>query len=137
MVGAGSVMILLGLYGVYKIRKVRILENTLYLNIMVWAIFLLFIANSTVWIMTVMGRQLLLVFGLMNTEYTVSTSVTAGVMLFYIIVFNLLYEILVAISILLFVTHIKKTDYDEKEPLEDSGDPYDQKEAEGGANIGS
>src|SRR5699024_3081001 len=39
MVGAGSVMILLGLYGVYKIRKDRILENTLYLKIMVWAIF--------------------------------------------------------------------------------------------------
>ena len=137
MVGAGSVMILLGLYGVYKIRKDRILENTLYLKIMVWAIFLPFIANSTGWIMTEMGRQPFVVFGLMKTEDAVSPSVTAGEMLFSLIAFNLLYAILGAIAIYLFVRHIKKTDFDEKEPLEDSGDPYDQKEAEGGANIGS
>src|SRR5690625_8049819 len=90
MVGAGSVMILLGLYGVYKIRKDRILENTLYLKIMVWAIFLPFIANSTGWIMTEMGRQPFVVFGLMKTEDAVSPSVTAGEMLFSLIAFNLL-----------------------------------------------
>src|SRR5699024_408401 len=126
-----------GLYGVYKIRKDRILENTLYLKIMVWAIFLPFIANSTGWIMTEMGRQPFVVFGLMKTEDDVSTSVTSGEMLFSLIAFNLIYLILDAIAIYLFVIHIKKTDLDEKEPLEDSGDPYDQKEAEGGANIGS
>src|SRR5690625_2965339 len=137
MVGAGSVMILLGLYGVYKIRKDRILENTLYLKIMVWALFLRFIANSTGWTMTEIGRLPIVVFGLMKTEETVTPSATAGEKLFSLITFNLPYAILGAIAIYIFVRHIKKTDFDEKEPLEDSGDPYDQKEAEGGANIGS
>src|SRR5699024_6927724 len=94
-------------------------------------------ANSTGWIMTEMGRQPFVVFGLMKTEDAVSPSVTAGEMLFSLIAFNLLYAILGAIAIYLVVRHIKKTDFDEKEPLEDSVDPYDQKEAEGGANIGS
>src|SRR5699024_6832360 len=93
MVGAGSVMILLGLYGVYKSRKERMLDTTLYLKLMVWAIFLPFIANSTGWIMTEMGRQPFVVFGLMKTEDAVSPSVTAGEMLFSLIAFNLLYAI--------------------------------------------
>src|SRR5699024_6927492 len=81
----------------------RILENTLYLKIMVWAIFLPFIANSTGWIMTEMGRQPFVVFGLMKTEDAVSPSVTVGEMLFSLIAFNLLYEILVFIAFYLFV----------------------------------
>lgn len=135
MVGAGSVMILLGLYGVYALRKDIILEKTLYLKLMVTAIALPFIANSTGWIMTEMGRQPFVVFGIMKTEDAISPSVTAGEMLFSLIAFNLMYAVLAAVSIYLYVRHIKKTDFDETPTPEESRDPFDQGEAKGGADI--
>src|SRR5690625_7221421 len=97
---------------------------------MVWAIFLPFIANSTGWIMTEMGRQPYGVFGLMKREDAVSPSVTAGEMLFSLIAFNLLYAIYGAIAMQLVVRDVKKTDFDEIEPLEDTGDPSEHKEEE-------
>src|SRR5699024_7205925 len=100
-------------------------ENTLYLKIMVWAIFLPFIANSTGWIMTEMGRQPFVVFGLMKTEDAVSPSVTAGEMLFSLIAFNLLYAILGAIAIYLIVRHIKKTYFYDKVLIGDLVVTYD------------
>src|SRR5699024_8523424 len=137
MVGSGSVMILLGLYGIYNLRKDKILQKTWYLKAMVAAIVLPFIANSTGWIMTEMGRQPFVVFGIMKTEDAVSPSVSAGEMLFSLIAFNLMYATLGALSIYLFVRYIKKTDFDEITPLDDSKDPFDQQETKGGANIGS
>lgn len=135
MVGAGSVMILFGLYGIYALRKDVLLEKTWYLKTMVWAIALPFIANTTGWLMTELGRQPFVVFGLMKTEDAVSPSVTAGEMLFSLISFNTLYAILAAITIYLFVRHIKKTNFDEKPTPTKSSDPFDDKVEKGGADI--
>lgn len=135
MVGAASVMILFGLYGIYALRKDVILEKTWYLKLMVVGITLPFVANTTGWIMTEMGRQPFVVFGLMKTEDAVSPSVTAGEMLFSLIAFNTLYAILAAITIYLFVKHIKKTDFDEETTPNDSQDPFGKDSSKGGADI--
>jgi len=125
MVGAGGLMILLGLYGLYLSRKDKLVEKVRYLKLMVYAIILPFIANTTGWIMTEIGRQPWVVFGLMKTEDAVSPSVTFNEVLFSLIAFTTIYAVLAGISIYLFVRHIKKTDHDQ-ERIEKSHDPFDK-----------
>lgn len=127
MVGSGSVMLLLSLIGVFIARKGTILNHARYLKWMVLAIALPFIANSTGWIMTEMGRQPWVVFGLMKTEDAVSPSVTFNEVLFSLISFTTMYTILAIVTIYLFVRHIKKQGTEE-EVIEQSNDPFDKEE---------
>ncbi len=48
------------------IKKRRLVEKTWYLKLMVYAISLPFIGNTVGWIMTEMGRQPWVVFGVME-----------------------------------------------------------------------
>lgn len=76
MVMSGTFMLLLGAYGWFLSRKDRLAEKTWYLKLMVYAISLPFIGNTVGWIMTEMGRQPWVVFGVMKTEDAVSPNVT-------------------------------------------------------------
>lgn len=132
MVGSGSLMLLLSLVGLFFAHKGTIMKHTRFLKWMVLAIALPFIANTTGWIMTEMGRQPWVVFGYMKTENAVSPNVTFNEVLFSLIAFTSLYAIMGAIAVFLYVRHIRKTDHGEMQ-VEHSSDPFD-KEA---ANIGS
>lgn len=132
MTGAGGVLLLLGFLGIYLARKEKLEKNKLYLKIMTFAIALPFIANTAGWIITEMGRQPWVVFGVMKTEDAVSPSVTAGEMLFSLISFTTLYTILAILTIYLFVRHIKKNDPEIKDDTTVK-DPFDQ--GDGGAEV--
>ncbi len=67
-----------------------------------------FIANSAGWIMTEIGRQPWTVMGQMTTAQSVSPNVTTGSLLFSIIGFGVMYLILGAPLVFLFVREIKK-----------------------------
>lgn len=67
-----------------------------------------FLANSAGWIMTEIGRQPWTVMGLMTTAQSVSPNVTAGSLLFSIIAFGVMYMILGALLVFLFIREIKK-----------------------------
>ncbi|WP_240377106.1 cytochrome ubiquinol oxidase subunit I [Bacillus piscicola] len=131
MTGAGGVMLLLGFYGMYASRRGKLPKNNLYLKLMPFAMILPFIANTCGWILTEMGRQPFVVFGLMKTEDAVSPSVTANEMLFSLIAFTALYSVLAIVTIYLFARHIKKTDHFDTD-LPTASDPFDRK---GGAEI--
>lgn len=108
MVGSGSLMILLALFGVIAMVRNRLLGSVRYLKLMVWAIALPYIANSTGWIMTEVGRQPWVVFGLQKTSDGVSPNVSAGMVLTSLIGFTLIYGILAAVLVYLFVHFIRK-----------------------------
>lgn len=131
MTGTGGILLLLGFYGIYFARKDKLENRRFYLKAMPFAIFLPFIGNTAGWILTEMGRQPWVVFGLMKTEDAVSPSVTANEMLFSLIAFTSIYAILLATTIYLYVRHIKKEDHGEKEPTAIK-DPFDE---DGGAEI--
>ena len=76
---------------------------------MVYAISLPFIGNTVGWIMTEMGRQPWVVFGVMKTEDAVSPNVTFGEVLFSLISFTSMYLIMGGICVYLFVRTIKST----------------------------
>ncbi|WP_445506308.1 cytochrome ubiquinol oxidase subunit I [Niallia sp. 03190] len=113
MVAAGSVMILLGIYGVYLAWKKKLTSkpNKRFYRLMVAGISLPFIANTSGWIMTEIGRQPWTVFGLMTTEDSISPSVSAGQVLFSLITFSSIYAILAVIMAYLYVKVIKKGPY--------------------------
>ncbi|GIP58760.1 cytochrome ubiquinol oxidase subunit I [Paenibacillus sp. FSL W8-0186] len=126
MVAAGSLMIVLGMYGTYLAwRKKLDRPNKWYYRMMLWAISLPLIANTSGWIMTEIGRQPWTVFGYMRTEDSISPSVTSGQILFSLIAFTAIYAVLAAVMVYLFVKVIKKGPYAENaNDDEQSADPY-------------
>jgi cytochrome d ubiquinol oxidase subunit I len=108
MVLAGTLMILLGLYGTYAVMRNRVEAKKLYLKWMIPAMSLPFIANSAGWIMTEVGRQPWTVFGLHATKDGVSPTVSTGMVLTTLIGFSVIYGILAVILVYLFIHYIKK-----------------------------
>ena len=88
-----------------------------------------FVANTVGWLITEMGRQPWVVYGVMKTEDAVSPSVTPNEMLFSLIAFTLIYAFLAVIAVYLFVRHIRKPEFIEADGEEEEvEDPFDRKE---------
>jgi len=101
MVGAGLLMLAMALYAAYLFWKGTFAQATTFLKWLPWAIFLPYIANSTGWIMTEIGRQPWIVFGLLRTDQAVSPNVSAGMVAASLITFTLLYTVLMFADIYL------------------------------------
>lgn len=125
MIAAGSLMIVLGLWGVYLMKRKKLESpNKWYYNLMLWGISLPFIGNTAGWIMTEFGRQPWTVFGLMQTKDSISPSVTSGQILFSVISFTTIYAALGAVMVYLFVKVIKSGPYAEDDHNDHSTDPF-------------
>ncbi|HZK66290.1 MAG TPA: cytochrome ubiquinol oxidase subunit I [Chloroflexota bacterium] len=101
MVGAGILMLLLAIYALFRSLRGNPDRATRFLPLLVPAIVLPYLANSTGWILTEMGRQPWIVFGLMKTENGISPNVTPGMVLFSLIGFTLVYGTLMAADVYL------------------------------------
>ncbi len=101
MVGAGLIMIFLALVSLYTVLRERIDTYSLLLRILFLAIFLPYLANSAGWILTEVGRQPWIVFGLQFTLNGVSPDVPTGMMLTTLISFTLIYGVLIAVDVYL------------------------------------
>lgn len=108
MVGAGMLMILLSFIGILGVWRKKLEGWRTYLKLMIPAMFLPYIASSAGWIMTEVGRQPWIVFGLQKTSDGVSPNVTAGMVLTSMIGFTVVYGILAALFIYLVVHFTKK-----------------------------
>ncbi|MBA3826549.1 MAG: cytochrome ubiquinol oxidase subunit I [Ktedonobacterales bacterium] len=107
MVGTGVLMILLALWGMIGVMRKRIETQRRFLWLLVPAIALPFIANSSGWLMTELGRQPWIVNGLLKTSDAVSPTVNAGMVLFSLIAFTLIYGALMAVDVFLMVRFAK------------------------------
>jgi cytochrome d ubiquinol oxidase subunit I len=97
MVGCGIVMLLLLAVGLWLMRR-RVLERTRwFLRIGVVAIVLPFLANTTGWIFTEMGRQPWVVYGLLKTSQAVS-HIGTGYVVTTLIGFTGIYSLLAVID---------------------------------------
>lgn len=108
MVAAGSLMILLALYGFYLSMKERLIHSRRFLRWMMYAIALPYLANTMGWIMTEIGRQPWAVFGLLKTSDGVSPTVSAAMVLTTLIGFALVYGVLAVIDVFLLVKFLKQ-----------------------------
>jgi len=71
------------------------------------AIALPYIANTAGWILTEMGRQPWIVFGVLRVEDAVSPNVPGGMVLASLIGFTLLYGVLMAADVYLLAKYAK------------------------------
>jgi cytochrome bd ubiquinol oxidase subunit I len=114
MVGAGMLMLGLALYALFIVMKRHQIKAVWIFNLFPFAALLPYVSNTAGWIMTEMGRQPWVVFGLMKTSDAVSPSLTVGMVLTSLIGFVLLYGVLMAADIYLLLKFIKIGPVDEE-----------------------
>jgi cytochrome d ubiquinol oxidase subunit I len=107
MVGAGLVLIALALAGLYVSVKNRFEHTAWLLRLLPLAVALPYVANTAGWLMTELGRQPWVVFGLMKTADAVSQTVSPGMVLFSLVSFGLLYAVLMAVDVYLVLKYAK------------------------------
>lgn len=109
MVGSGGLMVLLALLGLILLKTGKLLNQKIYLKIMLLAMALPYLANTTGWLITEMGRQPWIVYGLQKTVEGISTVVPASYVLISMVGFTLIYGILAVVDVMLIVKYAKKS----------------------------
>jgi cytochrome bd ubiquinol oxidase subunit I len=98
MVGLGMAFILFGLWGLALWFLGRLDTHRLYHRIAIVMLFLPFVANTAGWIVTEMGRQPWVVYGLLKTADGVSPNITGATVWMSLIGFTTIYGILSVIN---------------------------------------
>lgn len=106
MVAAGTIMLLLALYGMYEVIRDGFDRRRGYLRAMIPSIGLPYLANTMGWIMTEIGRQPWAVFGLLKTSAGVSPTVSAGMVLTTLVGFAAVYGVLAIVDVYLLIKFI-------------------------------
>lgn len=101
MVGAGFLMLLIGFYALYRTMRSQVTPKMKLLRIFPFAIGLPYLANTTGWLLTEMGRQPWVVYSKMKTADAVSPTLTVGMVLTSLIGFTVIYGLLMAVDIYL------------------------------------
>jgi cytochrome bd ubiquinol oxidase subunit I len=108
MIGAASLLILLGLAGAYLWRRGRLESARWFLLAAPFAIALPYLANTAGWVFTEMGRQPWAVQGLLKTKDAVSPGLTTPEVLTSLTVFVVLYAIVGALLLKLFLGLVRQ-----------------------------
>jgi cytochrome bd ubiquinol oxidase subunit I len=107
MVGAGFLMVGLSLYALFLVMGDLFEGRPLVLKIFTFAIALPYLANSSGWLLTEVGRYPWTVFGLMTLEESISPTVSAGMVLTSLVGFILIYSGLIVATLYLITKHVK------------------------------
>ena len=108
MVGSGCLMLLLALIGFIGRKKDGLFKHKLFLIALSIAIILPYLANSFGWIMTEVGRQPWIVYGLQTVADGVSPSLSTGDVWISLIGFTLVYSILTFLDFFLIAKYALK-----------------------------
>jgi cytochrome d ubiquinol oxidase subunit I len=108
MVGLGLVLILLALVGLVKALRGRLETSPRFLRLMLLVIPLPYIAIQVGWLVTEIGRQPWIVYGLMKTSAGVSASLLRSQVVVSLIGFTLVYSLLAVADIYLLVKYSKR-----------------------------
>ncbi|MGQ9489807.1 MAG: cytochrome ubiquinol oxidase subunit I [Anaerolineae bacterium] len=107
MVGAGVVMVALGAWALYRVLRDRISAPSWLLRLLPLTIALPYVANTAGWILTEMGRQPWIVFGVLKIEDALSPNVPLGMVLASLIGFTLLYGVLMVADVYLLAKYAR------------------------------
>ena len=107
MVILGTYFILLMAVAALYLYRGTLWDRPKLLKLMIWSIPLPLIACQLGWIVAEVGRQPWIVYGLLRTSQAASITVTAGEILFSIILFGLVYLALGVLYIYLLVRKVK------------------------------
>ena len=101
MFGSSLLMVVIAAYALYLMLKNWPEKWMRWVKWLPWAIALPYIANTSGWILTEMGRQPWIVQGLLKTEEGVTPTNTAGMVLFTLVGFVIIYAVLMVADVYL------------------------------------
>jgi cytochrome bd ubiquinol oxidase subunit I len=107
MVGAGFALVALALYGIYMVMGDLFEKRSLALKVFTWVIVLPYLANTSGWLLTEVGRFPWVVFGLVKLQDGVSPNVTTGMLLISLIGYLLVYGLLIVATVYLLHKYAK------------------------------
>lgn len=112
MVGAGFLMLLIALISLYFILRLRdqITKAKPLLRMLPFVMVLPYLANTAGWLLTELGRQPWIVFGLQLTADGVSNVVSATMIAVSLLVYTLIYTALIGVTIYLLAKYAKFED---------------------------
>ena len=99
MIGAGMWLLALTAFAFFQLRRNRLEQNPWLLRAIFWSLPVPYLANSAGWIVTEMGRQPWIVFGLQRVEQAVSPNVSSGAVWTSLIGFTVLYGLLAVVGV--------------------------------------
>ena len=108
MIGAGMWLLLLSAISFLFLRNNRLEETPWLLRAVFWSLPIPYLANSSGWIVTEMGRQPWIVFGLQRVEQAVSPTVSSSEVWTSLIGYTLLYGILAVVGVHLLKKFARK-----------------------------
>jgi cytochrome d ubiquinol oxidase subunit I len=101
MVGVGFLMLAIAAYVLIQTLRGKLINQRKILPFLPFILFLPYIANTTGWILTEVGRQPWVVFGLLKTKDAVSPGLTPGLVLASLLVFLIVYGLLMGADVYL------------------------------------
>jgi cytochrome d ubiquinol oxidase subunit I len=107
MVGGGFMMLFGAGYLTFLSTRRKNIGGAPFIKVIPLAILFPYLANTCGWILTEMGRQPWVVYGLMKTENAFSPSVTPGMVLFSLLSFFVIYGLLMAVDVYLLLKVVK------------------------------
>jgi cytochrome d ubiquinol oxidase subunit I len=107
MVAIGMALIGISLYGVWLLMRRKLTQQPWFLVVLIFSVLLPQIANQAGWFAAEMGRQPWVVYGLLRTSDAFSQAVSAGQILFSLILFFVVYTVLFILFIYLLHKKIK------------------------------
>ncbi len=123
MVGIGTLMLIAVGYALLLAMGEQLEEKPRFMKAFVWFIPLPFIAISSGWILTEVGRFPWIVFGLMKIDGATSPNVTPGMLLTTLIGFTLVYGVLMVADIYLLLKYAKNPEFTDIVEMESSAAP--------------
>ena len=108
MAYAAGLMFLLGLWGLWLIRRKRLASSRWFLILALWAVILPFVMNTAGWLLTESGRQPWIVQGIMLTKNAVSPSVGLASVIISLTVFVAAYLTLAIVNVMLMIRYSRK-----------------------------
>jgi cytochrome d ubiquinol oxidase subunit I len=108
MAYAGVLVLLLGVWGLWLIRRQKLVTSRRFLLVAIWATVLPFLMNTAGWLLTESGRQPWIVQGIMLTKNGISSSVSATSIVISLVVFVLLYGVLATVDLMLMLKYSRE-----------------------------
>ena len=108
MAYTGGLVLLLGLWGLWLIRRKRLATSRRFLWVAIWASVLPFAMNTAGWLLTESGRQPWIIQGIMLTKNAVSPSVSTTSVAISLGAFAALYVVLGVVDLLLMLKYARE-----------------------------
>jgi len=108
MAYTAGLMLLVGAWGLWLLRRKKLTGSPLFLRIATWAAALPFLMNTAGWLLTESGRQPWAVQGILLTKNAVSPSVSTAAIAFSLAVFVALYGVLGVVDLMLMLRYARR-----------------------------